>query len=164
MIQIGRSLTDGVDGFFEGKRYLIHDRDPLYTQEFLSMLGDAGIESVKLPPRAPNLNAYAERFVRTIKEGCLDQMIFFGEDSLRQAIQEFVIHYHRERNHQGLENRLITPMEPTVDTAATMRWCYTFERSVEKDDGKSERMRVNLGAGCRDQRTSGTEPKESYCS
>jgi putative transposase len=91
MIQIARNLTDGVDGFFEGKRYLIHDRDPLYTQQFLSMLDEVGIESVKLPPRAPNLNAYAERFVRTIKESCLDQMIFFGENSLRQAVHEFVI-------------------------------------------------------------------------
>ena len=84
------------------------------------MVGEAGIESVKLPPRAPNLNAYAEHFVRTIKEGCLDQMIFFGEESLRQAIHEFVIHYHQERNHQGLDNRLITPMEATIDTAATI--------------------------------------------
>jgi len=84
------------------------------------MLGEVGIESVKLPPRAPNLNAYAERFVRTIKEGCLDQMIFFGEDSLRQGIHEFVIHYHRERNHQGLEERLITPTEKTVDPAANI--------------------------------------------
>ena len=58
--------------------------------------------------------------MRTIKEGCLDQMIFFGEESLRQAIHEFVIHYHRERNHQGLENRLITPMEKTINTAATI--------------------------------------------
>ena len=58
--------------------------------------------------------------MRTIKEGCLDQMVFFGEDSLRQAIHEFVIHYHRERNHQGLDNRLITPMEATIDTAATI--------------------------------------------
>jgi hypothetical protein len=58
MIQIARNLTDGIDGFFEGKRYLIHDRDPLYTQQFLSMLGEAGIESVKLPLRAPNLKAY----------------------------------------------------------------------------------------------------------
>jgi hypothetical protein len=58
--------------------------------------------------------------VRTIKEGCLDQMVFFGEDSLRQAIHEFVIHYHRERNHQGLENRLLTPLEKTIDTAATI--------------------------------------------
>jgi hypothetical protein len=69
MAQIARNLTDEVDGFFRGKRYLIHDRDPLYTQEFLTMLADVGIESVKLPPRSPNLNACAERFVRTIKEG-----------------------------------------------------------------------------------------------
>ena len=101
MTQIARNLTDPVDGFFIGKRYLIHDRDPLYTREFLSMLADAGIESVKLPPRAPNLNAYAERFVRTIKEGCLERMIFFGEDSLRLAIQHFILHYHFARNHPG---------------------------------------------------------------
>ena len=81
------------------------------------MLAEAGIESVKLPPRSPNLNAYAERFVRTIKEGCLDQMIFFGEDSWRNAVREFTAHYHQERNHQGLENRLITPTETSVDTA-----------------------------------------------
>jgi transposase InsO family protein len=107
MSQIGRNVTDAMDGFFTGKRYLIHDRDPLYTKEFLSILAAAGIESVKLPPRSPNLNAYAERFVRTIKEGCLEQMIFFGEDSLRNAIREFVAHYHCERNHQGLDNQLI---------------------------------------------------------
>jgi len=94
MTQIARNLTDGVDGFLKGKRYLIHDRDPLYTTEFLTMLAEAGIESVKLPPRSPNLNAYAERFVRTIKEGCLDQMIFFGEDSLRNAVREFTAHYN----------------------------------------------------------------------
>src|SRR2546426_10769852 len=94
MTQIARNLTDDVDGFFKGRRYLIHDRDPLYTREFLSMLADAGIESVKLPPRAPNLNAHAERFVRTIKEDCLEGMIFFGEDALRQAVQEFAAHYH----------------------------------------------------------------------
>ena len=68
-----------------------------------------GIKPVRLPPRSPNLNAYAERFVRTIKEGCLSHMIFLGEDSLRMAIKEFVTHYHHERNHQGLENRLIDP-------------------------------------------------------
>jgi len=61
MTQIARNLIDDVDGFFKAKRYLIHDRDPLYTREFLSMLAEAGIESVKLPPRAPNLNAYSER-------------------------------------------------------------------------------------------------------
>ena len=94
MAQIARNLTDDIDGFFKGKRYLIHDRDPLYTQEFLSMLADLGIESVKLPPRSPNLNAYAERFVRTIKESCLDQMILFGEDALRNSIHQFLDHYN----------------------------------------------------------------------
>ena len=110
MSQIARNLTDEVDGFFKGKRYLMRDRDPLYTKEFLSMLADSGIQSVKLPPRSPNLNAHAERFVRTIKEGCLDQMIFFSEDSLRLAIYHFILHYHLERNHQGLGNRLIVPI------------------------------------------------------
>ena len=62
MSQIGRNLTDAVDGLLVGKRYLIHDRDPLFTEEFLSMLADAGVKSVKLPPRSPNLNAHAERF------------------------------------------------------------------------------------------------------
>jgi hypothetical protein len=101
--------TDAVDGILTGKRYLIHDRDPLFTADFLNVLADAGVQSVKLPARSPNLNAYAERFVRSIKESCLDQMIFFGGSSLRKAVQEFVVHYHLERNHQGLGNRLIMP-------------------------------------------------------
>jgi putative transposase len=111
MNQIARNLTDTVDGLLNGKRYLIHDRDPLFTAEFLSALDEAGVESVKLPPRSPNLNCYAERFVRTIKECCLDleRMILFGEDSLRTAIREFMAHYHRERNHQGIGNVLIMP-------------------------------------------------------
>jgi transposase InsO family protein len=112
MVQIGRNVTDGVEGFLKEKRFLIHDRDPLYTKQFLSMLSEAGIESVKLPPRSPNLNAYAERFVRTIKEDCLNQMILFGENSLRTAVREFASHYHFERNHQGLGNQLITSISP----------------------------------------------------
>ena len=72
------------------------------------MIAAAGVESVKLPPRSPILNAYAERFVRSIKESCLDRMIFFGEGSLWTAVQNFVAHYHSERNHQGLANKLIS--------------------------------------------------------
>src|SRR5580658_5722049 len=83
-----------------GKGYLIHDRDPLFTAEFLSTLTEAGITYVKLPPRSPNLNCYAERFVRSIKESCLNRMILFGEDSLRTAVREFTAHYYGERNHQ----------------------------------------------------------------
>jgi transposase InsO family protein len=109
MSQIGRNLTDAVDGMMCGKRYLIHDRDPLFTAEFLDMLAQTGVQSVKLPPRSPNLNAYAERFVRSIKESCLERMVLFGECSLRKAIHEFMAHYHSERNHQGLGNRLIIP-------------------------------------------------------
>ena len=82
------------------------------------MLADVGIESLKLPPRSPNLNAYAERFVRTIKESCLEQMILFGEEALRTSIHQFLDHYHLERNHQGLENRLITPAKEKINTEA----------------------------------------------
>jgi putative transposase len=84
------------------------------------MLRDVGIESVKLPPRSPNLNAYAERFVRTIKEGCLEQMILFGEDSLRNGVRHFLEHYHLERNHQGLGNRLIVASKRDVESAGAV--------------------------------------------
>src|SRR4051794_12479734 len=107
MSQIARNLTDSVDGLLTGKRYLIHDRDPLFTGEFLATLKDAGVESVKLPPRSPNLNAHAERFVCSIKETCLERLVLFGESSLRTAVENFIAHYHRERNNQGLRNSLI---------------------------------------------------------
>jgi transposase InsO family protein len=123
MEQIARNLTGEDDGIMNGKRYLIHDRDPLFTADFLKMLADAGVQSVKLPPRSPNLNAHAERFVRTIKESCLDRMILSGESSLRKTIHEFLEHYHRERNHQGLENRLIisTGIQEGTDGAIRRR-------------------------------------------
>ena len=106
MAQIARNITDAVDGFFADKRYLIQDRDPLYTNEFIEIIAGCGIEAVKLPARSPNLNAYAERFIRSIKEECLDRMLFFGEEMLRRTIREFVAHYHEERNHQGLDNQI----------------------------------------------------------
>jgi putative transposase len=110
MRQMSRNLTDAADGFLMGKRYVIHDRDPLFTEAFRETLAAAGVQVVRLPPRSPNLNAYAERFVRTIKESCLDRMILVGESSLQRAIGEFIEHYHHERNHQGLGNRLIVPL------------------------------------------------------
>ena len=93
MSQVARNLTDSQGGILIGKRYLIHDRDPLFTAEFLRMITETGVETVKLPPRSPNLNAVAERFVRSIKESCLNRMIFIGEESSRKAIQNFVAHY-----------------------------------------------------------------------
>jgi putative transposase len=84
MGQVARNLGDDGDGFLTGKRYLIHDRDPLFTAEFLGMLAASGVESVKLPPRSPNLNPHAERFVRTIKESCLDQISYLGKVRYRR--------------------------------------------------------------------------------
>ena len=110
MGQMSRNLTDASDGFLTGKRFLIHDRDPLFTLAFRETLAAAGVQAVRLPPRSPNLNAFAERFVRTIKESCLDRMILVGEGSLRRAVGEFIEHYHHERNHQGLGNQLIAPV------------------------------------------------------
>ncbi len=110
MCQVSRNVTDAVDGFLTAKRYLIHDRDPLFTTAFRETLAAAGVQVVRLPPSSPNLNAYAERFVRTIKESCLERMILVGEGSLRRAVHEFIAHYHHERNHQGLSNQLIFPV------------------------------------------------------
>ena len=121
MSQIARNLTAADEGILNGKRYLIHDRDTLFTAEFLDMLASAGVKSVKLPPRSPNLNAYAERFVRTIKESCLERMIFFGERSLRKAVHEFMVHYHSERNHQGLGNRLVLPEQGQLGNTGAIR-------------------------------------------
>jgi len=110
VVQCGRQLTDSVDGFLVGKRFLLHDRDPLFTATFRETLAAAGVETVRLPPKSPNLNAFAERFIRSIKESYLDRLILVGEASLRRAVREFVAHYHDERNHQGLGNVLIFPV------------------------------------------------------
>jgi len=106
MEQVARNLTDAFDGFLRDKRYLIHDRSPLFTKEFIAILKAAGVKTIKLPPRSPNLSPHAERFVRSIKSECLAKMIFFGESQLRRAVEQFIAHYHGERNHQGLGNQL----------------------------------------------------------
>jgi putative transposase len=107
MLQVGRNLTDAQSGALHAKRFLIIDRDTKYSEQFRRLISDAGTAVIRLPPRSPNLNADAERFVRSMKDECLDRMIFIGQASLRHAAVEYMDHYHRERNHQGLENRLI---------------------------------------------------------
>jgi putative transposase len=107
MEQVARNLLDAGDGFLLGKRHLILDRDPLYTREFRAALKRGGVEVLRLPPSSPNLNAYAERFVLSIRSECLDRIVPLGEWHLRRSISEFVQHYRLERNHQGLENALI---------------------------------------------------------
>jgi transposase InsO family protein len=107
MKQVARNLTDACDGFLKGTRFLIHDRDPLFTERFREILKPSGVKTVKLPARSPNLNAYAERFVLSVKSECLAKIIPLGERHLRKAVKEFTEHYHLERNHQGLGNELI---------------------------------------------------------
>ena len=104
MAQVARNLTGVVDGFLHSQRFLICDRDTKFTAQFQRILKDAGVEVVLTPRQAPNCNAFAERFVLSIKSECLGRMIFFGERSLRRAVTEFVDHYHAERPHQGIGN------------------------------------------------------------
>src|SRR5262245_45685966 len=109
IMQVGRNLADTKIGALRGKRYLIIDRDGKYTDQFRRLVSESGVKVIRLPPMSPNLNAYAERFVRSIKDECLNRLIFVGQTSLRRAIAHYMEHYHAERNHQGLENRLIRP-------------------------------------------------------
>jgi len=117
MKQIARNLTDADDGFLNRTRYLIHDRDPLFTEAFRELLKPSGVKTVKLPAQSPDLNAHAERFVLSIKSECLAQIIPLGERHLRKAVKEYTEHYHLERNHQGLNNELIEKPrdEPQLD-------------------------------------------------
>jgi transposase InsO family protein len=107
MDQVARSVTAADEGLLGRHRVLICDRDRKWSRAVRGGFAEAGIRVVLTPARAPNANAYAERFVRSIKEECLDRMMPMGERHFRHALTEFVEHYHRERNHQGLDNRLI---------------------------------------------------------
>jgi transposase InsO family protein len=120
MGQIARNLTDCDEGFLKKARYLIHDRDPLFTRSFREILKSSGVKTVKLPARSPNLNAYAERFVRSIKSECLSQIIPLGERHLRHAVKQYTEHYHIERSHQGLDNRLIEERGGVIDMTSAV--------------------------------------------
>jgi len=109
MQQIARNLTDVEDGFLKGKRYVLMDRDGKFSPDFRAILKHEGVDAVLLPPKSPNLNAHLERFHRSLKEECLERMIFFGETMLRNAVLQFLEYYRRERNHQGLGNRILAP-------------------------------------------------------
>jgi len=109
MAQVARNLAAFPEDFLAGIRKLIVDRDPLYTEHFERILRDAGVELLRLPARSPNLNAFAERFVRSIKSECLRKVIPIGETHLRTIVREYLEHYHHERNHQGLQNVIPFP-------------------------------------------------------
>ena len=109
MKQIARNLTDYKDGFLKGQRYLIMDRDRKFCASFRAFLKNEDTQPLRLPSRSPNLNAYLERFMKSIKTECLHRMIFFGEASLRRTVLQYLAYYHGERNHQGLDNKIIDP-------------------------------------------------------
>jgi putative transposase len=111
MEQQARNATMEEWGFLRGRRYVLHDRDT------------GSIKTIRLPARSPNLNSFAERWVRSVKEECLSRLILFGERSLRRALQQYVVHYHEERNHQGKENVILFPLkrEGARDRKAAVR-------------------------------------------
>ena len=110
MLQWARNLTDLDSGFLKDKRFLIHDRDPLFTKRFQATLRAAGVRCLRMPKQSPNLNAYSESWVRSIKRECLDKMILFGEKHVRHVVSSYVEHYNTERPHSGIDHR--RPMEP----------------------------------------------------
>ncbi len=111
MQQMARNVTMDEWGFLQNSRYLIHDRDTKYTKSFQAILESGQVKPLKLPARSPNLNAFAERWVRSVKEECLAKLILFGVGSLRRALDNYMPHYHEERNHQGKSNVLLFPQK-----------------------------------------------------
>jgi transposase InsO family protein len=117
MRQIARNVTMEGCGALRDCRYLLHDRDTKYSHSFQAIIASGQVEPLVLPPRSPNLNAYAERWVRSVKEECLSKVVLFGEASLRRALGEYVEHYHAERNHQGKGNILLFPRRANIHHA-----------------------------------------------
>jgi transposase InsO family protein len=115
MIQVARHLTMEEWGILKPGQYLIHDRDQKFCPAYNQLLDDAGVKRLPLPPRSPNLNAIAERFVRSVKEEALSRFILFGEKSLRYVLNEYLAHYHAERCHQGLGNVIPLPVNQAAN-------------------------------------------------
>jgi len=111
MEQQARNLTMEEWGWLRGCRYLLHDRDTKFCESFRELIESGSVNPIRLPARSPNLNSYAERWVRSVKEECLAKLILFGESSLRRALEQYLLHYHEERNHQGKGNRILFPFQ-----------------------------------------------------
>ena len=109
MEQIARTATQESWGHLNGCRYVLHDRDAKFCASFRSVLAGGGVNAIPVPARSPNLNAFAERWVRSVKQECLSKLILFGAGPLSRTLAEFRAHYHRERNHQGMGNKLLFP-------------------------------------------------------
>jgi putative transposase len=118
MKQIARYLLDPVDGFLRNASYLIHGRDPVFTEAWTARLETGGVKCVPIPAQSPNCNPHAERFVKTVRTECLDHFVIFGERHLRHVLRKFMGHYLTERYHQGIGSQIIRPMaSPSYDNA-----------------------------------------------
>ncbi len=109
MKQIARNVTTDEWRFLENRRYLLHDRDSKFSRSFRRIIESGHVTRISLPARSPNSNAYAERWVMSVKDECLSKLILFGEASMRRALREYLVHYHQERNHQGRGNIRLFP-------------------------------------------------------
>jgi hypothetical protein len=109
MVQQARNLTDPDDGFLRGRRFLIMDRDPAFSERFRATLTTVGVEPVRIPPSSPNCNPFIERFFRSLKEECLNHCIPMGQAGLRHLVSQYLEHYRRERPHAGLDGAVIEP-------------------------------------------------------
>jgi hypothetical protein len=123
MEQKARNAIDEGSRHLSQCRYPLHDRDTKFCASFRAMLATGNAKCLALPPRSPNLNAFGERWVRSIKQECLSKLILFGEGSLRRVLTEFLEHCHTERNHQGKGNVLLflTPDEPKAVLGSNVR-------------------------------------------
>jgi transposase InsO family protein len=124
MKQMARNLTMNEWGILKPGQYLIHDRDAKFCAAFKQMLDDAGVKRVPLPPRSPWLNAYAERWIQSVKTEVLSRMILFGERSLCHVLSEYIAHYRAERPHQGKGNVILFPSvqgEPDLNSPIECR-------------------------------------------
>ena len=110
--QAARNLTMTGCPILDRCRHMIRGRDTKFTTGFEMIFRHAGIRALKLPPRGPNLNAFSERFVRLIKDECLNRMIFFGKASLHREVTHYIEHYHAEQPHQGIGN--VIPFLPDL--------------------------------------------------
>ena len=119
LAQMARHAADETSGCLRQHRYVLHDRDAKFCRAFADVLQSSGIRCLTLPARSPNLNAFAERWVRSVQEECICKLILFGEASLERALREFIAHFHSERNHQGKGNRLLFPPAPSVPTTSS---------------------------------------------
>ena len=120
MLQVARNVTDESSGFLRGQRYLLHDRDTKFCAAFLDLLRSSGVQPLTLPPRSPNLNSFAERWVCSLRQECLSKLILFGEASLRRVLNEYIDHHHFERNHQGKGNLLLFPSPDVLPMCRTI--------------------------------------------